>query len=316
MEQILFSMPEDKELFLAALAAVQSWKHEQKLQVENSEIQIKSILKEADTAYKRKRLSYGQFASLQNNAASLRQGITDRDYTLHIHMHQAFNWLLPCFGNVVLEHEFAPKREDWDLVYRFDRDVAYNFAKCTEKHVAMAFGQLIGADPFSAPDLTAIKGIQVTKRDILLLDFPSAATIELFVKKNYPEKVCHHWPESVPVNSIHGYNTVAESSMIIGPRGMATYLGCCLSKRVVELYSTDCYQRWLSKWDSPNYQMLYGDEIAPGVIWTAMESLWDRPLIIRSMSDFALKTLTAQRMSVAGSAVASLPELETQESVQ
>src|SRR6266404_1252385 len=102
-DNILFGLPSDPEMFLAALSTVQDYQ----LQLQK---QIKFQQKWGDW-----------FLAVYSPNKEL-------------------DFFKPCFPkNVAFLDEWEPRRGDWDYVYKFDQEVAYDLSIATEQHVTAAF---------------------------------------------------------------------------------------------------------------------------------------------------------------------------------
>lgn len=318
MEKVIFSMPEDPEMFLATLSAVQSWQYVQRLQKEHETKEINRVEAGSRLAKNAGKISAGQFIQLTNDIAARRKMTANRDVDLTIHMpSHEFDWLMRAFGSATFTYdEYKPMRMDWDLAYKFDPDLAYAFGSVTGKHAAAAFekqlGMLIDVNRSYLPNLgnclELLEGFNAEKVDVLFVAGAPVDKIAEYLAANRPELVWAVAQDTVWLQQIF------RSEMVVGPRSLTTYIASALDKRVVELYPTNRYQNWLAKWGNPNYQMLYGDAIPAAYVWRAMEVLWARTLATHQ-ADLELSTPTEQRTFVAGLAVASLPGQETLESV-
>jgi hypothetical protein len=287
MEKILFSMPSDGEAFLAALAAVQAWVREQEEQIANALAQIADVEQQTEAAYAEKKLTFGRYQMLLDQIKQSRDAQDARRWELFVHLFPSFELFRPAFGEGVtfvtkglVEGPHPPLRGAFDMVFQFDQDCAYELGKTTERHLAQSFGIMIGAETGSLPDLSDLEPafyewemVVSQPYDLLLLEHEGSSTVLGFVQKNHPNYEVHEMVADDP--GIFG--DVQDADMVVGPRSFATYLASALGKRVVELYPDDRYKRWLSKWDNPNYQMIFGKDFPPALVYRTMEQLWSRP---------------------------------------
>lgn len=247
-DRMLFGMPSDYEMFLAALAAVQDYQHQQERQVE-----LKA---------------------------------KDPDYTIHIYIPPGYGleYLKPAFGkDVKFVDEYRPNRTDYDLAVTFNPESGYRLSEAGQRHASQAFGVQIGSDPESLPDLSAVSEEvdPLTQYEVLLMNFPCRKAIaDRIDEKNSRIAFCDgmskFFGDELTGMGPIDFRTIVSSKMIVGYRGPATYVASCFRRQVVELYPNDVHRKWLAKWRNPNYQMLYGKEFSAEKIWSAMETLWHR----------------------------------------
>lgn len=272
MEKVIFDMPSDPEMFLAALSAVQSWRVEQELQIEHTLTQINKVEKDNETAYRQRVYPFGKYALLSNQVDKHRKDTDNRRHDISVHLPNAsFDLFRPAFGKVTFVDEYNPECGDWDLAYQFTEEKAWAIAEATEKHVAIAMGLLLGAESKSLPDLSGITFEEPKDYHVNVLFLDHGDTwlfIDEYMRRNRPE-VTYDWYFKI--------DQLADADMVVGHRSAPTYIASALGKKVVELYPDDKYKRWLSKWDNPNYSMIYGKEFPASMIWRSMETLWERP---------------------------------------
>ena len=313
MEKVAFVMPEDHEMFLAAMSAVQAWDAEMQFQMLNADKYLADIEQQNRQALREGKITQGQMIMICQTVDATRQmQCVDRQHELTIVLKDSsFDSFTPVFGkSQFLYGDFKAKRGEWDLVHRFDPQRAYKIAAVTERHAASAFGLIIGSEASSLPDLSQL-GLenQPAKHTIDVLfagRWPDRMQVVQFLADTHKGK----WFELTDNTGLELLEKVYGADMVVGPRSAATYLAAIYGKRVVELYPDDRHKRWLSKWDSKNYRMVYGSEYPAALVWKAMEGLWARPSLVRSHTDHALIIRTGLRTSAAGLAAVSLRELE------
>ena len=106
-DSILFGMPEDPEMFLAALATVQDYVAQLKKQVKD-------------------RRKHGE-------------------WFVAVHLVKEFEFFKCCFPEeIVFVDEWNPVRGEWDYVYKFDAEVAYDLSLF---HVSLKMGNIDRLDP-------------------------------------------------------------------------------------------------------------------------------------------------------------------------
>lgn len=300
-------MPEDPEMFIAALVAVQGWKDEQQFQIDNALKEIANVQKQNDSGVASGKVTPSQYNNLNKQIAMYTDAQSERDYELHVFLpNHSWDFLTRAFGNATIHYDaYAPKRGEWDLAFRFDPERAKAIGTCSQRHATDAFGMLVGSGGAgSLPALDKAEIDEGSSIDVLLMEFPESDKIMEFLKTNKPEMNVYFMWKKHPLS----FQTIGHSEMVVGPRSATTYLACSLSKRVVELYPDTDYKRWLSKWENPNYQMVYGKEFPAALVWRAMETLWDRPHSIRTVLGRESRMRMVPRTSAAGLAVGQSPE--------
>lgn len=306
MEKVIFRMPEDPEMFVAALGALQAWTAEQESQITHTDRQLDDYSVEVRQSKDAGRITDGQYYQLTAQIGEARRRNQERMYDLTVNLpNEDFDFFIPAFGkSQIVYGDVVIKRGDWDFAHVFDPKKAEALAAATQRHASAAFGILIGAECSSLVNLSMYPVQIGTTIDLLMVgDWPERKAVEdlaLRAGKNVQHVVGLDWYAT--------FDCISGSDMIVGPRSAATYIACCLEKRVVELYPITDNRRWLSKWDNPNYQMICNKDYPAGLVWRAMETLWERPRTSRTRSAPGSRTQMGLRTSVAGLAVASSPE--------
>src|SRR5882724_4617670 len=184
-DSILFGMPEDPEMFLVALSTVQDY------------------------------------------VVQLKKQIADRRKTgawfVAVHLAPQFDFLKGCFPEeVVFVDEWNPMRGEWDLVYKFDAEVAYRLSLPTEQHATTSFGILVGADPPHLPNLDWLKHAIGFNDAILLLPFEGQSELEDIVHSHRPEvEVMTREPDDEKdVKEI--WKTLMDAQVVVGMRSFST----------------------------------------------------------------------------------------------
>jgi len=228
-DSILFGMPEDPEMFLAALATVQDYVAQLKKQVKD-------------------RRKHGE-------------------WFVAVHLVKEFEFFKCCFPEeIVFVDEWNPVRGEWDYVYKFDAEVAYDLSLPTQQHVTTCFGILVGADPAMVPDLSAVEHEFYTGKEpmLQLLSFEGRDELAEIIDNHHPELG----------------EALCGTSVVVGMRSFETYVAAALGKTVLELYPNDKHVKWLEK--PGNYQMIVGDHFPVEFVWRALEGLLDRFPIMES----------------------------------
>lgn len=301
MEKVIFDMPSDPEMFLAALSAVQCWRVEQELQIEHTHDQIDKIQKQNEEAYRKGLYPFGKYALLCNQGNQYKKDAEKRQHDISIHLPSGgdFDIFRPAFGSVTFVDDYKPERGDWDLAYQFTYEKAWAVAAPTEKHAAIAMGLLVGAETGSLPDLSAVERVPVNlvseRIGVLLIPWGDTEGYKNIVHYLFGNKPDIRFEAGSAIDI--RFWQVDNSDMVVGPRCAATYIASALGKKVVELYPDNKYKRWLSKWDNPNYSMIYGKTFPASQVWRAMETLWDRPMIDLTR---AARTVFSQRSAMGG----------------
>lgn len=290
MERLLFGLPSDLEACLAATAAVQSFVAEQHKQMRRAEAQIVKFP-----------------LHIQNK---LHAELLARTPELHL-ANLSAHWLLPAFAQfsyfdevenksyqveyqVIQEEKYDAVRGKWEFAHCFDVETAYRLGAPTERHMAVAFSVMIGANAGAFPSLASIS-VPAPTIDVLLLanDWDGASKIAQFIESHHPElKFTGTYDPDLEL--------ISRAKMVVGLRSGWTYLASILRRKVVELYPNDRYKRWLSKWSNPNYRMIYGDTFAPELVWRSMEELWTRSDLV--MVGLESKTQMEQQTSIVSGA--------------
>lgn len=280
MEKVIFDMPSDPEMFLAALSAVQAWRLEQDLQVTHILAQIDKIAAQNEDCFRAKSYPFGKYALICDNIGRHRKDTEARRYDISIHLSDSsFDIFRPAFGSgITFLDEYNPERDEWDLAFQFTLDRAWAVAASTEKHAAIAMGLLVGAEAKSLPDLSACVDYKEEKRiDVVLIPWGDTASYNAIVQYMFNNKPDMNF--ECQLRGTPSLWRIIHSDMVVGMRSEHTYIASALGKKVVELYPDDKYKRWLSKWDNPNYSMIYGKEFPASMIWRSMETLWEKPSI-------------------------------------
>lgn len=237
-EKYLFVMPEGMEPFLAATAVVQAFCHN----------------KECDVTIVCPNLSLQIFSPV----------FPEKTYFVR-------NWNMA--------------RGEFDLEVDFNEKAAYKIARRTGKHIVQIFGLLIGADPINGYPTALGDFSKMAKGeerfDVLVwgLSHETGAKFcaEVLNKMHKSYTFIHEGLAKKEEDNAHYVSAVVrEHKTIVGIRSSATYLACSYKKPVVELYNTEYYKNWLSKWANPKYQMIYGDNPQVETITSAMEAVWAR----------------------------------------
>lgn len=244
-EKILLGMPEDFEMFLASLAAVQDYVYQQHRQEE--------------------------------------LGAKSQEWSVDVWLpdHEFMKPAFPPEVNFV--EDWNPRRGEYDLAYRFFPTVAYGLAARSDKHAAQAFGVLVGSDPGSLPDLSRVAAAGKAYQenvDVAVLPIEQQHDIVEMLRKNKPE-LSVYVANGHGIFSADDVAMMASTRMVVGKRSDATYVASCFRDWVVELYPDDRHKKWLSKWTNKNYRMLYGRSFKAEQIWKTMEMLWQAGLVGR-----------------------------------
>lgn len=151
-DSILFGMPEDPEIFLAALSTIQDYVTQLKKQ------------------YKEGRKEGGWFVAA--------------------HVVKELEFLKCCFPpEVVFVDEYLPIRGEWDYVFKFDVETAYSLSLPTEQHVTTSFGIMLGADPKELPDMSGLVYVPDWTKGatVLLLNFEGRDELAELISTHRPE---------------------------------------------------------------------------------------------------------------------------------
>ena len=290
-ERILFGMPSDPELFLAALAAVQGWRLEQDSQIAHGWAELQRITDDNDRMLAEKTIGLGKHQAMAVQITEARKRQTDREYVLTLYGDwNRYKWLQPAFGaGVHFTDVWDPQRLEWDLVYQFNETQARQVAGPTMRHAANAFGLLIGAGTITLPDLSAIEMGPYTDNvmiSVLLLPWEGRDEVVQMIRDYKPDL-------SYSCSDLSDPGGLVLADMVVGPRSPCTYIAASMGRRVVEIYPDSDYKNWLAKWDAPNYAMLYGNAPA-GLVWRAMDGMWRRPARQLIRPEPTLKTVRTQ----------------------
>lgn len=175
-------------------------------------------------------------------------------------------------------------RGDFDLEVDFNEKAAYKIARRTEKHIVQMFGILIGADavnsyPTVLGDFSKMeKGTELF--DVLVWglsnELGAKFCSEVLNKMHKSYTFIHEGLAKKEEDNAHYVSRIVrEHKTIVGVRSSATYLACSYRKSVVELYDTQFYKNWLSKWANKKYRMIYSDNPTTELITSALEAVWE-----------------------------------------
>lgn len=171
---------------------------------------------------------------------------------------------------------------DFDLVFKFDVARAKAIGGTTGRHMAEAFSILLGGAPKIFPDLRSVLDWNLEPAaDILLLPFNSRLAFVDLIELNRCEhsmfaaddsKTCKDW-----------LRLVSKARLVVGVRGLQTYLAACLNRRVIEIYPpSHANPGWLSKACNSNYRMVFAEdtEVSASFLYRVLEDLWPRSTLL------------------------------------
>jgi len=273
-DKVIFSLPEDPEMMMAAMAAVQDYVFQLDKQVQNQ--------------------------------------IKNSNWELEVYSpNKSMDFLKPAFDErVKFVDEYKPTRAEYDFAHKFDPLMAYDFSVKTERHVTDVFGIMIGAAPMEVPFLRKINKLfeyaKGTKQRVMVLPCPQQKELVELIDLHHPEVDVRapqdNWTTRMPgvLNEL-----VQQAELVIGPRGVGTYLAASYNRWVLEMYPTGRHKGWLAKWAGKRYQMIYGDDIPTALVWRALEGIWERWVTSFLSLEQAQEggTQTEQQLSSAESAV-------------
>lgn len=223
-EAVLFYMPRDTELFLAALAAVEA---------------------------------YDYLRDLENTYATVHGGMIS-EYVIYLMAPEMYLPFIDTSRFTVL-HGVFDRSFPLDVEVHMDVDRATNLACTTKRSLVEGFALMIGGDLRTIfPTMVATPGIQSNK--ILLLDRCSVWAekswdeLHKLMISNFGdfEIVLESSSWADPVATIGTY------AAVIGVRSATTYLAAAKKKMVIEL-STGAYPNWLGKFEDPYYTMIFDE---------------------------------------------------------
>lgn len=231
MERLCFVMPQDPEIYLAAIAVLQA---------------------------------YCKDLATKEAATGVREALAVTVVT-----DPALQFLLdalpvPCR---TLHSSAKLACPDFDLVFEFNAEAAYALGHATQKHVTQAFGLMLGCDAKSLPDLSnvvqieqAFGGVDQRVACPLFVHWPISwlPIVAEFHKQFLLESTVV--PADVPLSVQERFRAVLRAPMVIGPQSFETYVAASLGITTVELCSTKLHRRWLSKWAAKSYEVIYGTE--------------------------------------------------------
>lgn len=202
--------------------------------------------------------------------------LTGKDQKFVVCSNDKFNYLWPALPTEDIISSVEPVRGQYELVYSFDEQIAYELSLPTKRHMAEVFGILIGSSAKTLPDLSKVKipvyEDAVIDIDVLVLPYKDKAECSLI--KSLTGKC--GLPFSVGCLGLNdkAADWVANAKLVVGPRCGATYLAAALGKIVVEIYPTDRHKGWLSKWSSQKYRMFYEDNPDVDRVCKVVEEAW------------------------------------------
>lgn len=235
-ENLLFHMPSDPEYFMSALAAVESYKTLRDSDIENS---------------KKQKVDY-------------------YDYRIYFKAKQQFLFMVDF--DVMFPYTEPTEKMEWDMEIYLDPERAINIARDTERSLYEGFCMLIGANPERIfPSFF--------ERDIQLKDLNPEVLIIRDLSRNFGdvaelirfnfEDLKIRFTDQEDLTKM--FYEIKNCCAVIGMQGSATYMAAAQRKITIEISKSTYWRKFLSKFDSPYYSLLYGGEPTPSLIFKAFQ---------------------------------------------
>lgn len=166
-------------------------------------------------------------------------------------------------------------RGEYELVYVFDPNSAYNVARATKAHITEVFGHQIGCVPLSIPTLTKLLPENYQPTDCVgiltnkLYDDIGKLVLDAKIPAEWIE-----WSETTQILTEDAFKRIASCSVLIGAMSSATYAAAALGRYVIEIYPTTVHKEWLSKWAAEEYKMVYTSKPDPQALAKVVEETW------------------------------------------
>lgn len=257
IDRCLFVLPTRLDEYLAALATIQRFDYWRKHYVSDqlkrmAEEQLRKLDPKLDRYY---HTEYKLFYSGDpNHFAQLRPAFPD---------------------GIWLNAKYPAGRGEFDFIYTFNADEAYQVSLPTQRPMANAFSLMCGSDADALPDLSNLH-VPAPIVDMLVLYYPGAAELLDKLTNEHPEITWHYTSSTDEEHELFQieFSIINQARMVVGLRSGVTYYASAIGRGVFELYPTDRHKRWLSKWSNKTYQMYYGDNYSVDKIWTGVMALW------------------------------------------
>lgn len=185
-------------------------------------------------------------------------------------------WISDVYTKVFVNEE---SQAEYDLDFVFDEKRAYKLSEYTEKHIVQTFSILLGTDSEVSlpPDYIILRDFKRDSETVrcafVLFSCDEFDAIEvrdmLYTLSSGGCVIADEFSFKAKMELICG------ADVVIGCRSEYTYIASALDKKVIELYPGDVHKGWFSKWQSPNYRMVYMDgidKVPSRVIWRALEN--------------------------------------------
>lgn len=138
----------------------------------------------------------------------------------------------------------------------------YRMSEVTQKNAATCYGILIGSDPNEVPEVGMFEPVEPDNRIIV-----DARCLDLVsnLKSNDAYKSSLYiasFQDGATGNPLveHRLESFRKACMVVGMRSVWTCLAAAFGKEVVELYPADVHPKYLSKFCCERYSMIYGEQ--------------------------------------------------------
>jgi hypothetical protein len=256
-KKVFFRMPEDGELFLAALAAIQHY-----IEVQVGTARIYKTELDMDVVIQ-----------------------TSRSWTLHLFKALYMDTRVRVSINTIpgpFDYTYFPKRSSFDLVYDYNCSSLETWRRYTapsNMHLSTALGFMIGSDPEDTPNLKMLPKVEARIAATFIYT-ESSQQLAPIVEEVILSRGEVSLVGSTGTLSEEHCRKILEGEVIIGHRSPETYFAASVGRPVVELYPEDCHPRFLSKHNNKQYMQLYGR-----ANWTrekihrALEMIWAASMV-------------------------------------
>ncbi len=174
-------------------------------------------------------------------------------------------------------------RNTADLMFEFDTEKAYSLTKAVEKPIYEAYGIQLGIalTPYPVPVLVE-QWREEPGRVLVCGERPLIDGSECEWRW-YSDFIQMGNKNEISMTSVHWGDTfdqirqkIAECSVVVGVRSIATLLGAVANKYVIELApDSESHRYWFKKAHNRNYRMLYGkiNDATAEFVWQTLNTL-------------------------------------------
>jgi hypothetical protein len=200
--------------------------------------------------------------------------------TLVCEREDTHEFLRACWKGMDVVSEAGKEKEEADLVFEFNPEVAYRLTEKVEKHIVESYGVQLGTMPFMKLPPVAME-IGQEERGLVSIAFSDKDRWEWPHWKEFDGLLSK---EEVPIHNdlveTLGWkwllHSVSKASVVVGVRGAATLMAAAMGKIVMELSPEEGgHRNWMPKWENKKYRMIYGklEDMTADFVWTRTRGL-------------------------------------------